>query len=180
MKDSPEQWEQKFREDAEADDFNLFRNLLQKLEMPDSPELLLKGTLMVIPACCAYKNIDNHPIREFLRHQSYHPIWSKDTEYTLIFNLFGMAYARILTSAELTSVDLADLFDHPWHEFKKSGYSYFWLTRTDGHALTVEEIDQIDKTVTEDLYHDYSEEEIAFDFDESAIKGCLKVQVQNL
>jgi len=48
------------------------------------------------------------------------------------------------------------------------------------HPLTVEEIDRIDKTVTEDLYHDYSDEEIPFDFDESAVKGCLKVHVQDL
>lgn len=48
------EWERKFRSVAKADNFELFRDHLQKLNLPDKPKLLLEGTILVVQACCGY------------------------------------------------------------------------------------------------------------------------------
>ena len=60
-----EQWEHEFRNAAEADNLELFRDHLQKLELPDEPEMLLHGTIQLVQVCCAYASLDGQESASF-------------------------------------------------------------------------------------------------------------------
>jgi len=54
------------------------------------------------------------------------------------------------------------------------------VSRTDGDDLSDDEIELIDKEVTEDLRFDYSEDELNFWFDDSAVEGALFVMLNDV
>ena len=177
QKDLFQQWAQRFCLDVAEDKMALFRVHLKKHDLPDEPEKLLKGTIMVMKACCAYLKIDGLSLKDFLTLQTYHPINNESAKYSLTFNLFDEAYARILTSKDFTGIDLADLHDHPWDEFEKCGFKELIISRTDGNALSKEEIGNIDKLIEDDLRYDFTEEEVGFGIDEYTVEGSLIVDV---
>jgi hypothetical protein len=113
---SLERWEVEFRKAAEADNFVLFRDHLHRLGLPDEPELLVHGTVLVVQACCAYANLDGQPTAGFLQLQKYCPAEAPCAEYAFTFDLCGKGFARVLASAKLRGLDLADLYGHPWFE----------------------------------------------------------------
>ena len=89
-----EQWEHEFRNAAEADNLALFRDHLQKLELPDEPEALLNGTIQLVGACCAYASLDGQAFENFLLMQKYRPDDVDDAKYTFTFDLCGKAFGR--------------------------------------------------------------------------------------
>jgi hypothetical protein len=180
MKDNAIQWAQNFRRDAMEDGMAFFRDHLHGLNMPDEPERLLNGTIMVVNACCAYLSIDGRPLMDFLAMQTYRPMDDSDAEYSFTFNLFGNAYARILTPIDCKCLDLANLFNHPWHEFSMCGFSDFLVTRIDGNPLSEDEIEKIEKVITDDFRFDYTEEEVDFWTDPDSIEGALYVYVYDV
>ena len=163
-----------------ADSLALFRNHLLKLGLPDEPESLLHGTILVVQACCTYAKLDGQSIAGFLAMQKYNPAEVEDARYAFTFDLCGKAFARVLLSAKVGPIDLADLYEHPWWEYEVCGYHCFWVSRTDGDDLSDDEIELIDKEVTEDLRFDYSEDELNFWFDDSAVEGALFVMVNDV
>ena len=175
-----QQWERGFRRDAKADELAIFRNHLRKFNMLGKPELMLKGTIHVVHACSAYLKIDGRPIALFLEMQKYNPSLHGIAEYTFTFDLYGKAYARVLAKAGFNMLDLADLYNHPWQEYRRCGYSCFWITRTDGTALTTVESKRLEKEVMDDLFFDYSKDELDVWFDDSLISGALFVNVQDV
>ena len=112
--------------------------------------------------------------------QKYRPDDVGDARYSFTFDLCGKAFARVLLSAKVEPIDLADLYGHPWHEYEVCGYHCFWVSRTDGDDLSAEELELIEKEVTVDLRFDYSEDELDFWFDDSAVKGVLLVTLQDV
>jgi hypothetical protein len=65
-------------------------------------------------------------------------------------------------------------------EYEVCGYHEFLISRTDGKELSEEEKTQLEMEVSEDLNFDYSEDELAFWFDDSFVEGCLLVTLQDI
>jgi len=175
-----ERWEDEFREAAKANDFNLMRDHMHRLSLPPEPELLVHGTVLVVRACCAYAALDGQSISSFLQLQRYFPADAPDAKYVSTFDLSGKGFARVLRSANDTVLDLADLYNHPWWEYEVCGYHCFWVSRTDGKDLSGAELRKIETEVSEDLRFDYSDDELEFWFDDSAVEGILQVNLQSL
>ena len=172
-----QKWKERFCRDAAEDEMAVFRSCMQKNSLPDDPDKLLKGTIMVVSAFYAYLKMDGHSFNDFLAMQTYCPSSNESVKYALTFNLFDKVYARILTSNDFIGIDLADLHDHPWDEFKRCGFTEFSVSRIDDSALSKDEVDHIDKLIEDDLRYDFSEEEVVFYIDEYRIEGSLIVCV---
>jgi hypothetical protein len=174
-------WEREFRSSAKEDNYALFRNHLHKINLTDKPKLLLEGTILMAAACCAYAQVDGQSYTEFLEMQKYDPVDARDAKYAFTFELRGKAFARILVLRQYgSSLDLADLYNHPWSKYKTCGYHQLWVSRTDGKALTSKEKKLIEKDVTYDLRFDYNKDEVDFWFDDSTIEGTLRVYVYDV
>jgi hypothetical protein len=172
-------WVLKFSEDAEADKYALFREHLRKLGLPDSPELLLEGTIQVVIACAAYASIDKQSFAAFLYMQQYDPAKAVDAKYSFTFDLCGKAFARVLVATKGAIPDLADLYGHPWQDYKVCGYHDVFIARTNNKKLGSRELARLEREVTYDLRFDYCEENLDLWFDDQSIEGVLKVCVQD-
>jgi hypothetical protein len=116
------QWEQVFRAAAKADDYRIFRAHMRRLDLPNEPELLLEGTILVVQMSLAYLALDNQEVLVFLTQQRYDSsdvVWAP---YQLTFDIHGKAYGRINVPAAMRQVDLADLYATPWYAYERVGY----------------------------------------------------------
>jgi len=172
------EWERDFRDAAKADRYDIFRDHMRFLNLPLKPLSMIEATVLMVCASAAYYKIDGRPYDDFLAMQEYNPAKSRGAPYTFTFDLNGHAYARLLVNPEIHTIDLADLYGHPWHIYRSVGYSRIWISHTDFADLTKEEMDVLDERVTEDLRFDYSEDELDFWFDDSNAK-YLFVNVQD-
>ncbi len=171
-------WEREFRRAGKADKYIMLRDHLRKLDLPDNPKLLMEGTIRFVQACVAYLVIDKQPLAGFLAMQRYDPAGAVDAKYALTFDLYGKAYARILVS-DTIGMDLADLYGHPWDDYRVCGYYSMCISRIDDKGLNSEELDQFEQEVTDDLLFDYSEDELYFWFDDMTVEGSLVVRLQD-
>jgi hypothetical protein len=170
-------WERDFRAAAKNDNYDIFRDHLRLLELPSKPISMLKATIFMVYAMAAYYQIDGRPSDDFLAMQTYNPAKSPNAPYMVTFDLNGHACARLLVDHELKSIDLADLYNHPWHPWKTIGYSQIWISHKDWTDLNKKEMKNLEKLVTEDLRYDYEEDELDFWFDDSNAKYlCVNVQ----
>lgn len=170
-------WANRFRRDAVKGNMELARNHLQRVGLPDEPEKLIDGTVMFMIACCAYLQIDGRSMDEVLDIQAYRPDLDADSYYSLTFNLFDRAFGRVIAPRDFKCLDLADLHDFPWKDFKMCGYYDFRVARLDNKALSDPEIEEIENAITDDIRFDYSEEEVEILFDRDAVPGVLVVYV---
>ena len=99
----------------------------------------------MVYAMAAYYQIDGRPDDDFLAMQTYNPAKSPNAPYMVSFDLNGHACARLLVDPELKSIDLADLYNHPWHPWKTVGYSQIWISHRDWSDLTKKEMKALDK-----------------------------------
>jgi len=178
--DMLEKWEREFRIAAKADDLAAFRHHLYRLNLPDESELLMHGTILLVQACCAYASLGGQSLTGFLQLQKYFPGEVPDAKYAFTFDLCGKGFGRVLVPGKRGVLDLADLYGHPWWEYEVCGYRFFCVSRTDGKDLSRDELAQIQTEVTEDLRFDYSEDELAFWFSDSAVKGILQVELHDV
>jgi hypothetical protein len=158
--------------------YSIFRKHLQFLELPGKPISMMEATILMVHASAAYYELDGRPYNDFLAMQNYNPAKSTGAPYMFAFDLNGHAYARLLVDPEIQTIDLADLYGHPWHPYRSVGYSQIWISHTDWTDLTEEETKALDEQVTEDLRFDYSEDELDVWFDDSNAK-YLYVCVQD-
>ena len=163
-------WERDFRLAAKNDQHDIFRDHLRLLELPSKPFSMVKATVFMVYAMAAYYQIDGRPTEDFLAMQTYNPVKSKNAPYMLSFDLNRHACARLLADPELKSIDLADLYNHPWQPWKTVGYSQIWITHKDWTDLTKKEMKNLEKLVTDDLRFDYGEDELDFWFNDSNAK----------
>jgi len=170
-------WAQKFRIDAKTDKMALFREHMRRLNLRGKPELMLEGTILMIQACYAYAKMDGVPFAAFLKTQKYKPALRGVAKYAFTFDLCGKAFARVLVSEGFKMLDLADMYGHPWQDYKICGYNRLWITRTDSKQITSTELVQFEQYVTNDLRYDYTEDELDFWFDCSRPDGALYVHV---
>jgi len=171
-------WERDFCSAAKNDQHDIFRDHLRLLELPSKPFSMLKATIFMVYAMAAYYKIDGRPGEDFLAMQTYNPAKSPNVPYMVSFDFNGHACARLLVDHELKSIDLADLYNHPWHPWKTVGYSQIWISHRDWTDLRKKEMKALEKLVTEDLMFDYSEDELDFWFNDSNAK-YLYVNVQD-
>ena len=173
-------WERKFRAAALADRFASVRDHLRRLDLPDEPQLLVDGTVCVIRMCATYLGMDgrNEKALELLAMQTYNPGDSPDARYVFTFDLFGKAYARVCVETKLQTLDLADLYGHPWRDYEVSGFNRLWVSHPDWSPMTAEENKQLEQDLTDDLLFDYSRDEIDFWFDDSCKDYYLYFHIQ--
>lgn len=164
-----ERWEHDFRRAARADGFAIFRDHLRRLDLPDDPQSLLEGTICVMRGQAAYLAMDDREeaSRGLLAMQTYNPAESTGARYALTFDLCSKAFARILVEAKFKTVDLADLYGNPWHDYQVVGFDRLWISHPNWSSLPAGEKKQLEEEVTEDLLFDYGEDEIQFWFDDS-------------
>jgi hypothetical protein len=174
-----QRWEREFRKAAEADEYTLLRDHLCRLELPEDPALLLEGTIQLVIACEAYASIDGQSFAAFLKMQSYDPSDAVDAKYAFTFDLCGKAFGCVLFSKKMGVLDLADLYNHPWQDYKVCGYHSIFISRIDGRKLGSRELARLERAVTYDLRYDYSEAEVDFWFDDATIEGILLITVQD-
>ena len=163
-------WERSFRAEAKADGYAILRDHLRRLGLPDSPELLLEGTILAIRGCFRYTVMDGLDSRHFerlLEMQPYDPAESTDACYAFTFDIAGYIYARVLVEPGFKTLDLADMYGHPWDDYKVAGFSCLYVSRIDWSELASEELRQLKTDVTNDLRFDYTEEEVDFWFDDA-------------
>ena len=55
-------WERRFRAEAKIDDYAFFRDHLRRLDLPDKPELVIDGTILVMRDCEAYWKLDQRDL----------------------------------------------------------------------------------------------------------------------
>lgn len=173
-------WANQFRQDAAKDSMELLRKHLQRVGLPDKPKKLIDGTIMYMRGCCAYLIIDGRSIDDFLAMQAYRPDLDAASHYSFTFNLFEKTFGRIVSPPDLKCLDLADLYDHPWNQYKRCGFSDFRVARLDDQTLTDEEIEDIEESIIDDIYFDYSEEEVDIRFDRESVNGVLVVCCQDI
>jgi len=149
--------------------------------LPNKPKLLSEGSIQIIVFCAAYAEIDGQEKRflEFLNLQKYDPSKAPRASYAFTFEVSGKTYARVLVDDKLSVLDLADLYNHPWMDYKTVGYNSIWITRTDWAELKKKEKRYLEEQVEYDLRFDYEENELDFSFDDSINKSSLCVWVQD-
>ena len=178
--DAYRKWSNRFRCEAVIDSAALLRKHLQRIGLPDEPEKLVEGTIQCVNVAEAYSRNEGQAMKEFLSQQAYHPTLDPNTYFSFTFNLQGHTFARIITPLNKKTLDLADLYGHPWNKFKMCGYSEIRISRLDDAALSEAEYDQIEKTITDDIFFDFSEDEVYIAFDREAVHGVLVAYFLNV
>ena len=153
-------WRKEFVSVARADGYNELRRHLEHLRLDYLPETLLQGTLMLMPAVIAYRQLDGQSIEQMLRRQKYSLEGEGLPHYCVTFDFFGLMIGRVLTGETFADIDFADLYGHPWHEIKRVGFENVWISRLDGKAIDADEFKAIGDRVLEDLFYDYDESEL--------------------
>lgn len=181
-KENLDQWERDFRTAAFADDLAIFRDHLRRLDLPDSPHLMLEGTIRLVRMCSIFATMDDHSERfsEFLALQTYDPAKATEAQYAYTFDIFGKAFARVLVEIKEGNLDLADLYGNHWNDYQVVGFRHLWVSHPDWSRLPKEEITELESIITSDLRFDYADDELDFWCDDSLDETYLFVTVQDV
>jgi hypothetical protein len=171
-------WERKFRAAFERDGGSAFDVLIKRFGLWADAREMLDGTIDFVIATVALAQMDGAAVDEFLANQSYSGQGSTAV-YALTFDLAGRGAARLLVRPDLRIVDLADLYDYPWHRIQMSGYSQLWVSRIDDLDLEPSEIEELDRLVTYDIRFDMNEDEVLISFDHDSYEGALAITVDD-
>ena len=173
-------WEDSFRAAAATDGQLRLREHLRRMGLPDDPQQLLEGTILVVRMSVAYLLLDGQPIEPFLELQQYDPSTLIEATYMVTFDIDGSAFGSIVSRAGFKGLDLADLYGSPWESLQRVGYQSLSVVRLDCVPLSLEELDDIEQAVTNDLRYDYGEDEVDIWFDRDMVEGALYVLFQDL
>lgn len=166
-------WAKRFRCEAMMDGAALLRDQLRRLELPDEPTKLVEGTILLVSTAAAYSANEGGGLKEFFAQQAYRPSLDPNTYYSFTFNLRDNTYGRVITPLTKKTLDLADLWGHPWHEFKMCGYNEIRISRLDNAELSDAECARIETAITDDIYFDFTEDEVDVVFDPQLIPNVL-------
>lgn len=170
------EWERTYRNARKQDKHDVLSAHMDLLGYEANPKLLFEGTIQLVKMSAIYLSMDNRAIDKFLSMQAYNPPPNPEAPYIFTFDLCGKAFARVFVGLEeFKMIDLADLFNCPWQEYKVAGYYEFIISRVDQKPLLVKEIKSLTKLVKDDLYYDYSKDELDIDFNEYSDRSCLQV-----
>jgi hypothetical protein len=169
-------WEREFRADFARDGGAGFDPLIQRFGIRTDAQEMLEGTVDFVTACAAFASMDGVDVDALLADQRYDAQTSAAT-YALTLDLFGRSSARLLVRPEMRSIDLADLYECPWQRIRATGYRDFWISRIDGKALSMGEIEALDRAVRGGLRFDYGEDEVSILLDPDTYTGALAITV---
>lgn len=174
--DMLQDWEKEFRAAFAHDSGARFEPLLQRYGIRTGAQEMLEGTVDFVTACAAFSNMDGAGIDALLADQRYDDQGSTAT-YVLTFDLFRRGSARLLVRPEMKSIDLAELYEYPWDRLRAAGYSDFWISRLDGEDLSMEEVEELTRVVCQDIWIDYTEDDLSIIFDPDTYAGALSITV---
>jgi len=169
-------WEREFRADFACDGGARFEPLIQRFGLRTNAQDMLEGTVDFVTACVAFASMDGVDIGALLADQRYDDQASAAT-YALTFDLSRRGSARLLVRPDMKSIDLADLYEFPWERLRLAGYRDFWVSRLDGRDLSMEEIEELDRVVSRDIWFDYNEDDVSIVFDPDTYEGALAITV---
>jgi hypothetical protein len=129
-------WERDFRAAAKTDGYNVFRDHLQFLGLSGEPVKMMEATILMVHAMADYHQIDGQSLGDFLAMQNYNPACSPASVYMFTFDLCGRAFGRLVADPEDHTIDLADLFNHPWQPYKVCGYRNIRISHIDWSDIT--------------------------------------------
>jgi len=158
-------WQRKFTADALADDCTEIRRHIKYLELDCTPEAMLEGTGLLLSAVMVYTHLDGGECETLIKQQRYRLGGEGLAFYCLTFNFGKGHFGRILTDEKIDGVDFADLFDHPWHEYKTAGFNEVWISRLDGQPIGDEKMNNLYYRVRDDFYFDNTEEDLSVSVD---------------
>lgn len=171
-------WELEFRADFARDRGSRFESLLERFGLPPDAQEMLEGTIDFVTACTAFPRLDAVAISAFLADQRYDGGGGAAT-YELTFDMYGFGTARLLVAPDMNTVDLEVLFEHPWERLDATGFSAFWISRSDGDELSEDEIEELARVIRRDIWFD-GREDVDICFDRSSTAGALAVDVYEI
>jgi hypothetical protein len=161
-----QKWLREFTAAAAADNYAELLRPIEHLELKCSPKNAMAATIALVNAIVAYCQLDGRDCEAFLTRQQYGFNSDGGNKYCLIFDLSGTTskyFGRILTDINFTSIDLEDLFDHPWPMSNTAGFTEAYITRLDGKQIRKREMGSLYKVVASDMYYGHSEDELSVD-----------------
>ena len=141
---------------------------------------MLEGTVLLLSAVIAYRELDGHAVAAFLDQQQYRLSGEGLPHYCLTFDLCGRGVGRVLTDEKMSEIDFADLYDHPWEPFQRVGFHRVWISRLDGKAIDPEELDAMDSRIRDDVYFDLSETDVALDVSLMELKDSALFSISDI
>jgi hypothetical protein len=175
-------WQRQFAADAVADDANEIRRHIEYLGLDCSRADMLEGTDLLIAAVMAYQQMDNQDCEGFVKQQRYWLCGDDLPFYCLTFNLGKKHFGRLLTDKNIDGVDFADLFNHPWYPYETAGFHEVHISRMDGELIEPEELEALERRFTEDMYYDYTDEEVSAhlqmsELDDTAVATAVEIRI---
>lgn len=170
-------WATRFRDTMASDDGGRFEADIERFALEATPADMVEATVALVIACCEMRQLDGQPSAEFLAHQQHAGAPASLAIYRVLFELGPGAVGVLMVDARLRWIDLADLYEMPWHYLERVGYVGFWVMRQDGADFEVEEVALLDKAITADLRHDYAEDEVCFYLDPDTWPGSVYCSV---
>jgi len=161
-----QKWLREFTAAAAADNYADLLRPIEHLELKCSPKNAMAATIALVNAIVAYCQLDGRDCEAFLTRQQYGFNSDGGNKYCLIFDLSGTTskyFGRVLTDINFTSIDLEDLFDHPWSMSNTAGFTEAYITRLDGKQIRKREMGSLYKVVASDMYYGHSEDELSVD-----------------
>jgi hypothetical protein len=175
-----EKWIRGFSAAAVKDNYFELLRPLEHLELECSGEHALAATISLVLAIAVYCQMDGRDCKTFLKQQHYRLDSDDAAEYCLIFDLTGLKgsyFGRILTDINFTSIDLEDLFNHPWSMSETAGFTEVYISRLDGKRIGKRELGRLYKQVTSDMFYGYSEEELSVDVSMTDFPDTARIYV---
>ncbi|MFZ4534909.1 tetratricopeptide repeat protein [Propionivibrio sp.] len=154
------QWQRQFAADALADDYAEMRRHIDYLELDCTPQAMVDDTAMLLLATLVYRQMDGQEWESILKQQRYRLGGDGLPFYCMTFCLLEGHYGRILADEKMSGVDFADLFNHPWDEYKTAGFRDVRISRLDGEAIDGDELETLERLFKEDIYYDCAEDEV--------------------
>ncbi len=176
-------WQREFRAAAAAGGIESIREHLARLHLPCEPALLVEGTIAVVNAVLAYRMLDNpnavDEVQPFLRMQRCEPGGGPGGLLACTLDLNGRAAARIMVEDLTRDIDLADLYGHPWDDYRVVGFSRLWIARADYGELSWKELRALEAAVERDFGFD-DEEDVSLGFEDDPDSRFLLCHVQDV
>jgi len=174
------QWQREFVAEARADNYAEIRRHIEYLDLDCTPETFVEGTVMLLSAVILYNQVDNVKFKSFIRHQRYRLCGEDLPFYCLTFNFSSGHYGRVLANTKISDVDFADLFNHPWDKYKTAGFCSVWISRLDGKPISDKEYETLCHIVMDDMYFDYSEEDVDVFINETELADTVIVEAYDI
>ena len=174
-----QRWLRQFSADAIADDANELQRHIDYLQLGCSRDDLLQGTHLLVLAVMTYLSLDGRDCEPFINQQRYWLCGEGLPHYVLTFELGDKQFGRVVADEKISGIDFADLFNHPWQAYETAGFSDVYISRLDGEPLVPGEVEGLEGRITEDIYYDYSDEEVSVtvqstDLDDTALVVAIE------